>query len=580
MHTRDAVFCHHPNTRLPTLSEKSPSEAPKFKINPLLTKILLTNLAIALSTITFLALPPVTATVAVVAGFAITFFAYKAWKLSLLSRTAGIIFNQKDFKALKLCPKFGKCQVIPTEHSADTELWRKRLIEAAEENIVISGNYCGGNAFIDFLDLIEKRIGERPLLKVVILSSPMFLKGKCKARLNKILKDFPENVSLVESPSIIHISPGIKKTTNHTKCMVIDYGRYFILGGSGIRDNFTQTGLEDLTKKEFLESNGEIPSSESQMEASSSLFDLVLPRYFRDQDFVFSSNSQDNPVGLQVYKQMLLLTHRWEVIGKSKKPFFIKKPKHISIKGFGLFTNTQTPFKEKDSLTTKLLKTPPKKLHSLSCSIEKFEKSAKKASKVFCKVFASGPELKKSPLAGELLHHIKQAKKRIVISQMYFHPTTQIRDALIQAAKRGVKIEILTCGTYQSSPKSHAAFGPRNRYNYSTIMNSLSPSERKNISIYEFRVNKTTFHKKIFVIDDTVISGSSNFGYKSLVTCSDHELNFIARSKKLAEETLKVHAVDVAHSYKITDPPRGYWSLTLGEYARTVLHRLMAPLIG
>jgi len=111
-------------------------------------------------------------------------------------------------------------------------------------------------------------------------------------------------------------------------------------------------------------------------------------------------------------------------------------------------------------------------------------------------------------------------------------------------------------------------------------MNSLSPSDRKNISIYEFRVNKTTFHKKIFVIDDTVISGSSNFGYKSLVTCSDHELNFIAKSKKLAKKTLKVHKVDVAHSHKITHPLSRYWSLSLGEYGRAVLHRLMAPLIG
>jgi hypothetical protein len=578
MHTREATFGYHPATCPPSISNQYLTDRSKFKIDPIITKTLLTTFMIGLSAIPFLALPLLTATATVVAGFAITYFLFKVWKQSNLSQTAGIIFNKKDINKLKLTPKFGKCQVIPTEHSADTELWRKRLIEAAEENIVISGNYCGGNAFIDFLNLIEKRIGEKPQLKVVILSSPMFLKGRCKARLDKILKKFPQNVSLVESPSIIHISPGIKKTTNHTKCMVIDYGRYFILGGSGIRDHFTQTGLEDLTKKEFLESNGEVLSSE--MEASSGLFELVLPRYFRDQDFVFSSNSKNNPVGLQVYKQMLLLSHRWEVINKQKKSFFIKKPKHISLKGFGLFSNMQTAFKEKDSLTTKLLKTPPKELHSLSCSLEKFEMSAKKANRVFCKVFASGPESEKSPFAGELLNHIKKAKKRIVISQMYFHPTTELRNALIEAAKRGVKIEILTCGTYTSAPKSHTAFAPRNRYNYSVVMNSLSPQDRKNISIYEFRVNKTTFHKKIFVIDDTVISGSSNFGYKSLVTCSDHELNFIAKSKKLAEETLKVHKVDVAHSHKITHPLSRYWSLSLGEYGRAVLHRLMAPLIG
>jgi phosphatidylserine/phosphatidylglycerophosphate/cardiolipin synthase-like enzyme len=95
------------------------------------------------------------------------------------------------------------------------------------------------------------------------------------------------------------------------------------------------------------------------------------------------------------------------------------------------------------------------------------------------------------------------------------------------------------------------------------------------------RGRKIGHHKKIIIFDDeTVIAGSSNFGYKSLVTCSDHELNFIARSKKFAEETLKVYAVDIAHSKRVTRAPSERWSMTLKEHFSAIHHRLMAPLIG
>jgi phosphatidylserine/phosphatidylglycerophosphate/cardiolipin synthase-like enzyme len=581
MHTREATFGYHPLSSFSTGSVEQQRRDSAIKKKSILIRTSVAVSLIGLSIIAlFACLPPFAALFAGALVLGTCYIATKIYRQSLLSKTAGIIFNRRDIKPFKLTPKYGKCEAIPTEHSADTELWRKKLIKSAEENIVISGNYCGGNAFVDFLDLIEKRIEARPNLKVVIISSPHFINGKCKKRLEEILRAYPNNVSLIESPSIAHLSPGIKRTTNHTKCMVIDYGRYFILGGNGIKDNFATTGLDDLSKEEFLESQGEIPTYRNESPASGVLA-RVLPGSFRDQDFVFSSKTEKNPVGVQVYKQMLLLAHKWEVYNRDSKHFFIKRPKHISVSGLGLFTGTQTPISQGDSITTKLLKTPPKALHNSRTRVEKFERSAKKAGKVFCKVFASGPEATKSPFAGEILDQIKKAKKRIVINQMYFHPTTEIRDALIWAARRGVKIEILTCGVHETSPASHSFFGPRNKYNYSYIMNSLTPDERRNVSIYEMRGRKIGNHKKIIIFDDeTVIAGSSNFGYKSLVTCSDHELNFIARSKKFAEETLKVYAVDLAHSKRVTRAPSERWSMTLKEHFTAIYHRLMAPLIG
>ena len=159
---------------------------------------------------------------------------------------------------------------------------------------------------------------------------------------------------------------------------------------------------------------------------------------------------------------------------------------------------------------------------------------------------------------------------------MYFQPTTAIMNALTDAAKRGVKIKIITSGVYKDCPSSHLVFGPRNKYNYAYLVNSLSEQDRENVEIFEYQQKKKGNHKKVIVIDDQVIAGSSNLGYKSLVTTSDHELNFFAKSQAFADETMKICDIDIQHSKKVVDPI----TLSVNEYFQAFLHRLMAPLIG
>ena len=85
-----------------------------------------------------------------------------------ICQTAGIIVSSDDLKA-SLSGTSSQCEALPTEHSADTEQWRKKLIASAKENILISGNYCGGNAFDELLDDIAARMKEQPKLKAVIV---------------------------------------------------------------------------------------------------------------------------------------------------------------------------------------------------------------------------------------------------------------------------------------------------------------------------------------------------------------------------------------------------------------------------
>lgn len=530
------------------------------------------------------------------------YFSYKE-----ICETAGIVFeNAEQVKHFEVAGINGRCEAIPTEHCADTEVWRADLIRAAEHNIVLSGNYCGGTSFAKLLALIEKKIKANPNFKVVILSSPNFIKNGNLTKIQTFSKIYPHNFSLIESPDIWHVSTGLKKSTNHTKCLVIDYGKYFILGGSGVKDNFAETGLDNLTKEDFLKQKKaewavatenskrksltqkatiqkpveEIPTDINEKStvdpnAEDGFFSgHMIPGNFRDMDFVFRCQGGKSPSGKQVYKQMLLLCYRWEQYNKMLiDNLDINK---LNVNNLAVFTGEPSTINPNDSVLVELLKTPIPKWENIKTRVPHFEQSAKKTSHVSFQIFASGPEHKSSQFAELLEKKIRKSKNQIVINHMYFHPTPSITKALAKAAERGVKIKIITTGIYKDCPNSHYVFGSRNKANYSNLVRSISKENRANVEVYEYQQKKKGNHKKVILIDNNVIAGSSNLGYKSLVTTSDHELNFFANSKEFANETMKICNIDINHSQKIADPTQ----LTAKEYIEAAMHRVMAPLIG
>ncbi|MBA2369126.1 MAG: hypothetical protein H0V82_08910 [Candidatus Protochlamydia sp.] len=557
------------------------------KVADLIRKVALVGL-VNLGIVTALGLAPLSGLIIGAAGFvgaSSFYYSSKYFNYKQICQTAGIVFrNAEQVKKFEVSGVSGQCEALPTEHSADTELWREDLIKEAKHNIVLSGNYCGGKSFAKLLSLLEKQMDNNSNLKVVIISSPRFIKSGNLTKIDELLLKYPANFSLIESDDIWHVSTGIKKTTNHTKCLVIDYGKYFILGGSGIKDNFAETGLDHFPKKEFqdqrkLESNLSLSlplnktTDPSDNNVEDGFLGRLVPLSFRDMDFVFKTQNGKNLAGKQVYQQMLLLCYRWEQYNKMiRKENFEEK---FTVDNLGLFTNTADRLDPNDSVVVGLLKTPVPKWKSIKTTVPSFDQNAKKGENVAFKVFASGPEHNSSEFAKKLEKRIKSSEKNIVINHMYFHPTSAIMQALIGAAKRGVKVQIITTNVYKDGPLSHYAFGPRNKYNYSYLINSLPEEYKSNVEVYEYQQKNTGNHKKVIIVDDCVIAGSSNLGYKSLVTTSDHELNFFARSAQFADETMKICTIDMCHSEKIKD-----FNLTFSEYFRAAVHRLMAPLVG
>lgn len=207
-----------------------------------------------------------------------------------------------------------------------------------------------------------------------------------------------------------------------------------------------------------------------------------------------------------------------------------------------------------------------------------FDKSKEVAHDVSMRVFATGPEHRKSPFLEEMIKAVDGAKREIYIDHMYFHPEKELMDALVRAANRGVKIKVITNGfDKKNSPKAHQAFGPRNQWNTRWLYRHVDPENRENIEVYEFAPMQTTLHKKAMVVDrETVFAGSSNMGYKSLETMSDHELNFRAKSKTLAERTIRVFDEDKDHSNRVENPEKiGFFAMV-----RAAFHRKSAWLIG
>jgi len=423
----------------------------------------------------------------------------------------------------------------------------------------------------------------------------------------------------------------LKKSTNHTKYIGIDWGRYYMMGGSGIKDNFNLSGVDnilsllpievknnviklkndaqalrglwdsfpedssfdDIDKKNKLwiknaeECKSRLESSDHyapkemsrvldfikdntaviqgitaeniheekdnlnlnlQFNAEAAdcvdagLLGMLVPGNFRDQDFVFSDPNAKYSPNRQLFLEALRLAYRWDTLNGNGTNM---SPEHVA--QMPIFKNgNQEEAKVTDSVTQRIMRTP---MPSEPCKT--VVKGFENINPGSVMMLYQGPEQPNhtNSFSAEVLKNIEASSPggKIVFNHMYFAPTSKIMDALIAAVNRGVNIEIITCGhTTQGCPNGQKAFGPYNQVHWTKLAEKVIPEKRENVKVYLFEQNKKGLHKKIIVFDNgqdgiqRVIAGSSNFGYKSLVTSSDHEINFIADSSSLVEQTLEI----------------------------------------
>jgi cardiolipin synthase len=133
---------------------------------------------------------------------------------------------------------------------------------------------------------------------------------------------------------------------------------------------------------------------------------------------------------------------------------------------------------------------------------------------------------------------IQSARKSIHIQNAYFVPSRQIREALIQAARRGVDVRIMVPGRHMDQPLVRTA----SRLHYGELLTA-------GVRIFEY--NRTMMHNKDAVIDGIFSTiGSINFDARSTRENAEGSLAFYDREFGARLET--TFAEDEKHCREIT----------------------------
>ncbi|WP_323744919.1 cardiolipin synthase [Noviherbaspirillum malthae] len=153
-------------------------------------------------------------------------------------------------------------------------------------------------------------------------------------------------------------------------------------------------------------------------------------------------------------------------------------------------------------------------------------------------MFSSSPTGGSESMHLMYLLSIASAQKSILLANSYFVPDELAIDGLVAAARRGVKIRIITPGEHIDTEVVRRA----SRARWGELLEA-------GIEIYEYQ--PTMFHCKIMVVDGFLVStGSTNFDNRSFRLNDEANLNIY--DAKFAEEMTREFNQDLSKSRRIT----------------------------
>ena len=161
---------------------------------------------------------------------------------------------------------------------------------------------------------------------------------------------------------------------------------------------------------------------------------------------------------------------------------------------------------------------------------------------------ASGPytaqAFKSSPRQGDMDIHlmymlgIASAQRSLLIENAYFLPDALLRKSLIDAAKRGARVEVVVPGKHIDQQLLRAA----SRKHWPELI-------KAGIHIYEYQPGMT--HVKLMIVDGAFVSvGSGNFDLRSLRLNDEANMNVL--SPNFAAQQTRLFNQDKARSREIT----------------------------
>ena len=153
-------------------------------------------------------------------------------------------------------------------------------------------------------------------------------------------------------------------------------------------------------------------------------------------------------------------------------------------------------------------------------------------------MFSSSPAGGSESMRLMYLLAITAAKRSIHLSSAYFVPDDLISNALTAAAKRGVKVRIVTPGEHMDADTVQRA----SRARWGELLEA-------GIEIYQYQ--PTMYHCKVMIVDELWVSvGSTNFDSRSFSLNDEANLNIFDTS--FANRQIEIFQQDVVQSKPVT----------------------------
>ncbi|PYJ02523.1 MAG: hypothetical protein DME25_15810 [Verrucomicrobia bacterium] len=180
------------------------------------------------------------------------------------------------------------------------------------------------------------------------------------------------------------------------------------------------------------------------------------------------------------------------------------------------------------------------------------------AGEQYAQVFKSSPREGTEDVRLMYLLSIAAARRNIRLSASYYVPDDLTTQEFIEAARRGVKVEIIVPGSKTDSPiVKHASRG------------KWGPLLKAGVKIFEYE--PTMYHCKMMIVDDVWVSvGSANFGNRSFRLNDEANLNVFSR--EFAAEQVPIFEADKANGREVT-----YQAWKKRSLSKRFLERITAP---
>ncbi len=412
-------------------------------------------------------------------------------------------------------------RVIVCENGLEMLAWDLDFLKNAEQSVEMLPCFFGGDIAQILLKAVEKRLSEVSTLQVHMLASAVFMEEEDWDLVHSLRLNYPDNFHFVLAVQVPLFSTEVTTIDNHVKMFVVDE-HYFSAGGTNLEERHCSEGTFNPKK----------PTKNTKTAAN------LLSEAMRDQDIVGAG-----PLAKDLRHLFFDLFSIWENYEKNLILYTDPK-KSLSYNHY--FEVNATPFAPLFEHSNRIRELKPGKVE----------------------IFLGGPHQKNNKVTEKYLSLIREAKEEIILEHLYFLPIDPILEALMDAARRGVKITLVTNGISEKSPDGALCFVWGNRMSYVPLFYgdtfhfwdicSIKKMVPKNTQIFEYNVDQVYLHKKVMLVDRKIaLVGSYNFSVKSAY--GDYELVCVIDSPEVTGDVYKVFQRDLKFSRQISPQEACEW---------------------